>query len=101
MLQEDQIVSHTDAGVGPEPGTTYNLRIYNSDDPATVIRTVAGVASGWVYDAAMQAADGDPLSVWMELESERDGLTSYQHYRFYVPIKTGYGVGYGMNYGGA
>jgi hypothetical protein len=48
----------------------------------------------------MWAADGSPTSIFIELESERDGLVSYQHYRFSVVIAGGYGYGYGLNYGG-
>lgn len=102
ILQADQLVSYTDASVGPEPGTTYTIRVYDAADPATVIRTVTGLSAGpWTYDATMQSADGDPIAVFIELESERDGLASYQHHRFRVQIKTGYGLAYGLNYGGA
>jgi hypothetical protein len=55
----------------------------------------------WTYDAAMQVADGNPAAVYFELESERDTLASYQNQRFRVQIRTGYGIGYGFNYGGA
>jgi hypothetical protein len=62
---------------------------------------VTALASGpWTYDAAMQAADGGPYAVYIELESERDGLASYQLQRFRIQIVSGYGVGYGLNYGG-
>lgn len=102
VLQGDQIVGHAEASIGPEAGTTYTIRVYNSDFPTVVIRTVAGIAgTTWVYDLASQAADGSPASVWIELESVRDGLASHQRYRFFVALQAGYGLGYGMNYGGA
>ena len=102
VLQEDQLVGFTDASIGPEPGVDYTIRIYNADDPLVVLRTEAGIAADtWTYDAAMQLADGSPYSIWVELEAVRDGLASYQHYRFFVPLQSGYGLGYGFNYGGA
>jgi len=102
LLQQDQLVGYTEAGVGPEAGTTYTIRVYDAADPLVVIRTESGLTDGpWTYDATMQTADGDPTAVYVELESERDGLASYQHYRFRVSLKSGYGYGYGLNYGGA
>jgi hypothetical protein len=101
ILQEDQLVGHTEASVGPEPGTTYNIRLYNKDTPTVVLRTVTAIAgTSWTYDSTMQTADGNPVAVWVELESERDGLTSHQKYRFLVWLRSGYGLGYGYNYGG-
>lgn len=98
ILQADQLVGHAEASVGPEAGVTYTVRVY---DGTTLLRTVPGIAgTSWTYDAAMIAADGDPVNVWIELESVRDGMASFQLYRFYVPLKIGYGYGYGMNYGG-
>lgn len=103
-LQADQLVGYVEASVGPEAGTTYNIRVYDAagvtGDPP--LRTVTALAAGpWTYDATMQTADGAPNAVFIELESERAGLTSYQLQRFRVQIKYGYGYGYGYDYGGA
>lgn len=99
-IQDDTPVGYTEAGVAAEAGTTYNIRVYKGDG-VTLIRTVTGLAGlTWTYDAAMQAADGNPYSVYFELESERDGMVSYQCQRFRVTIVVGYGIGYGLNYGG-
>jgi hypothetical protein len=101
ILQADQLVGHNEASVGPEAGTTYNLRVYDASAPGVVLRSVPGiVGTTWTYDSTMQAADGAPSAVWVELESARDGLTSLQSYRFYVQLNGGYGMGYGYNYGG-
>jgi hypothetical protein len=101
LVQEDQLVGYTEAAVAAEAGTTYNIRIYHADTNA-LLRTVTGIAaSPWTYDAVMQAADGSPVAVYVELESQRDGLVSYQHYRFKVQIVGGYGYVYGLDYGGA
>jgi hypothetical protein len=101
ILQEDQLVGHTEASVGPEPGTTYNLRLYDHNAPDVLLREVTAIADvTWTYDATMQTADGNPVAVWVEVESERDGLVSHQKYRFLVWLQSGYGLGYGYNYGG-
>jgi hypothetical protein len=101
LVQEDTLVGYTEAAVAAEAGTTYNIRVYDADT-LTLLRTVTALASGpWTYDAAMIAADGSPTGVYIELESERDGLTSYQLQRFKVQLAGGYGYIYGLDYGGA
>lgn len=100
IIQEDQIVSHTEASIGPETGTTYTFRIYDLSD--NLLREETAIdAVTWTYDAAMQTADSAPSTVRVEVESSRDGIVSYQRYSFTVVLKGGYGYGYGLNYGGA
>jgi hypothetical protein len=102
LLQEDQLVGHTEASVGPEAGTTYTIRVYDKDAPTVAIRTVAAIAgTTWTYLNVDQATDGNPKGVYIELESVRDGLASHQRYRFFVGLQSGYGLDYGYNYGGA
>jgi hypothetical protein len=101
LLQEDQLVGHTEASVGPEAGVTYTIRVYDKDAPTVAIRTVAGiVGTSWQYLNADIAADGAPTAVWIELESVRDGIASHNRYRIYVVLTSGYSYGYGLNYGG-
>lgn len=101
LLQEDQLVGHTEPSVGPEAGVTYTIRVYKHDAPTVAVRTVTDIAgTSWQYTNAMMAEDGNPTAVWIELESVRDGITSHQRYRFYVVVAGGYGYGYGNNYGG-
>lgn len=89
---QDQMISHTSPSVGPEPGTTYTFRVYASEVAATPVRTVSGITgTTWTYTNAMADADGVNDSLWFEAESRRDGLASYQKYRFnlsanFVPI---------------
>lgn len=102
ITQADQLVGHFDASVAGEEGTTYNIRVYNLDDPDTPIREVTGITDlTWTYDAAMQAADNPTTVIHIELESERDGLVSWQHYNFQVILKSGWGYTWGLNWGGA
>lgn len=100
VLQEDQLLGHTASSIGPEPGTTYTFRIYDLTN--SLVREEAGITdTTWAYSAAMQSADNAPSIVRFEVESERDGLVSYQRYSFLVRLNSGWGYAYGFNYGGA
>lgn len=100
VLQEDQIVSHTDPSIGPEAGVTYTFRIYTLG--GDLLRAESGIdAATWTYTTAMQTADSAPSVVRIEVESVRDGLASFQRYSFNVLLNSGWGYGYGLNYGGA
>lgn len=101
VLQADQLVSHTDAAIGPEAGVTYTTRIYSY--PSTLIRTTTTIAAEtWTYDTTMASADGDPSHVTVELEAVRDSLASFQKYNWsFYRVNTGYGDGYGSSYGKA
>lgn len=100
VLQEDQVLGHTDPSIGPEPGTTYTFRIYKID--GTLLRTESGIdATTWTYTSVMQVADSAPSIVRIEVESARDSLASYQRYSFVVRLNSGWGYAYGFNYGGA
>jgi hypothetical protein len=102
ITQADTLIDHDDATVSPEVGTTYNIRFINASDGITVLDEVTGiVGTSYLLDAAEITALGDPASVIVELESERDGLTSFQYYRFVLPLKSGWGLGWGLNWGGA
>lgn len=84
LLQADQIVEHEASSVGPEPGTTYTIEVY---DDATLLRTETGITGAtWTYDSSMISADGEPASeAWtFKLRSERDGQTSWQEYSMLV-----------------
>lgn len=101
LVQADQAIGHLEGSVGPEPGTTYTVRVYDQIGD-TLLNTYDGIdATTWTYTTAMQAADGAPMAVWMELESNRDGLSSHFFYRFYVVIVGGWGYGWGDNWGGS
>lgn len=100
ITEADAVVGHTEGSVGPEPGTTYNIRVYN-DDGVTLLREVnVGAVDTWTYDATMQGADNPGPSIWVELESIRDTLASFYHYRFKVVLESGWGYGWGDNWGG-
>jgi hypothetical protein len=98
ITEADHLVGHLEDSVAPEDGTTYTIRVY--DGNGALVRTVAGIVGlTWTYTAALQAADGPNRAVFLELESVRDGLVSYQHYRFSVVLTSGWGYSWGVNWG--
>jgi hypothetical protein len=100
IAQADQIVGHAEGSVGPEPGTTYTIRVYGPGDTEPM-RTVEGLAVlTWTYTADMQAEDGNPSAVTFELESVRDDLPSYFHYTFVVAMASGWNLAWGVNWDG-
>lgn len=102
ITQADQLVGHFDAAVAGEVGQTYTIRVYDAAHPTVVLRLVEGLTVfTWTYDAAMQVEDGDPEAVIFQLESVRDGITSWQHYNFYVSFSGGgWGFDWGFDWGG-
>lgn len=105
IYQADQLVPHVAASIGPEPGTTYIIRVY-AIDGTTLINEYPVAGDTWTYDAASQTADGSPPAAFAELRSVRAGIESWQRYYFLLPLVgsgggSGYGWDYGFNYGGA
>lgn len=100
-LQADALLDTQEASVGPEPGTTYTIRVYHGITDVLLNTYDAIDDVTWTYTSGMQAADGAPSKVRVEVESSRDTLASYQKYSFTIILQGGYGYGYGLNYGGA
>jgi hypothetical protein len=71
LLQADLLVPEGDADVGPEAGTTYNVRYYLNDVLDEEEIGILGTS------AAPYTLSGNG-SVRVEVESERDGLVSWQ-----------------------
>lgn len=111
VLQADQLVAHGDASVGPEPGTTYTVYIY--DDADVLKGTHSGiVATTFTYDFAMAAADfgisygeaGGLHNCHAYVVAHRDALDSYQGYAINFTldrsgITAGWGYGWGFGFG--
>lgn len=98
ITQGDQVVGYFEPSIDPEDGTTYRIRIYEGDN---LVRSVEDIAeTTFTYDADMQAADNvTAANIRVELESVRDGLTSWQTNSFIVALKAGWGYGWGTNWG--
>jgi len=98
IVQGNVLLDHSAASTGPETGVTYTVRVY---DGTTLLRTVTGITgTTLVYDTTMAAADGDPGVLWFELESVRDGLASWQHYRFAVSRPATFDFGFDFDFDG-
>ena len=78
IVQADQLIDTAQGNVGPEPGTTYRLRIYSPVN--TLRRTYSGITgTSQTYATADEITDGGPFSsLRVVLEAQRDGLTSHQ-----------------------
>jgi hypothetical protein len=104
IIQGNFLVDHTAGSTGPEVGTTYNVYVYDGEgdpDADPPIRTVTGLTGeDWTYTTVMDAADGGLHSYWFRIESERDGLKSWQSYLFIVRRSAGFGDDFGFNFGG-
>lgn len=70
LLQADQLIDGEQDSIGPEPGTTYNVRWFIGDMLLHSETGVTGTTAGYF------PAVGGMMRV--ELESERDGLVSWQ-----------------------
>lgn len=70
VLQADQLVDQEAASIGPEAGTTYTLRWYLDDVLVHTHSGVAGDTQGYT--------PGGEGHLRLEVESERDGLASWQ-----------------------
>lgn len=86
VVQQDKLVDHLDPSIGPEPGTTYRLRVF--DALGVLQRTETGITgTQFVYTYAMAAADtkveeGTPESTFgtIYFDSMRDGVYSWEYY---------------------
>lgn len=77
ILQADQLIDTSMGNIGPEPGTTYRVRIYTGDTLIRIYEGITGTTCSYV--AADEIADGGPFSsLRVVLEAQRDGLTSHQ-----------------------
>jgi hypothetical protein len=79
VLQQDDLVDTEFASIGPEAGTTYNIRIYNNVTN-TLISQATGLA-GLTHTFAAALIPGN-LTLRLELESERGGLVSHQKHAY-------------------
>jgi hypothetical protein len=101
ITQGNFLVNHTAGSTGPEPSTTYNVRVY---DDVTLLRTVTGITGiTWTYTTLMAAEDGSLPEYRFEIESERDGLISWQKYDFIVRVfeEIGFDEGFDHNFNGS
>lgn len=96
LLQADQLVGHNEDSIGPEPGSTYTVHVYDKDN--ALVRTVTGItAETWVYDRIDAEADVPSGTGRVEIFTVRDSLQSWQKY--VTRIRPGGGGGFGDSFG--
>jgi hypothetical protein len=99
IVQGDTLLEHGAGSTGPEPGTTYTVRVY-AGDRVTLLHTESGLAgTNWTYTLGNAMSDGNPAVMWFWIESVRGGIVSWQHYFFYVSRTLGFDQGFDYNFG--
>ena len=98
--QTAYLVRQDEGDIGPEPGTSYRVRI--RDRHGNLVRSATGIAGNtWTWDVGSSALDagvaGDRVTV--EIEAEREGLTSWQA-QVRTVDRAGYGLRWGQHWGG-
>lgn len=71
LQQTASYVDQEEAGIGPEAGTTYNIRAYLDSDLVDEQTGISGTSATVVFDAPSGLGS-------IEIESERDGVVSWQ-----------------------
>jgi hypothetical protein len=102
VLQTAYLVTQGESNIGPEPGTTYTVRIYG--EAGTLKHTETGLTgTNWTYPMAAEIFESglsrpnEKLTV--KVEAVRDGHTSWQTQQIDIPECRGYGMFYGASYG--
>lgn len=96
VVQADQLLDHYAENVGPEPGTTYTLAIYND---AILLRQFTGiVGTTQDYTLAQWTADGSLTQFRVLLFAVRDGLESFQRYDFTVRLTAAGAAGFDLGF---
>jgi hypothetical protein len=99
IVQGNTLLEHGAGSTGPEPGTTYTVRVYGPDGVA-LLHTEAGLSgTSWTYTTAM--SDGNPGLMWFRVESVRDGYTSLQYYWFAVGRPFTFDAGFDFDFDGS
>lgn len=99
VVQQDQLVDHTQDNIGPEVGTTYEIKVYKNG--TTLVRTESVSGNTWTYTYAQALSDfAESYGDWpgtIVVAAKRDGLLSYQSYtiNFTLDLPTvPYGLGW-------
>lgn len=84
VSQQDQLVDHLEASIGPEVGTTYRVEVRKADN--TLLNSTPGITgTSWSRSRATLISDfavtGGLHAGYITVVSVRDGYDSYQAYR--------------------
>ncbi|BAO82905.1 hypothetical protein SMCB_0677 [Serpentinimonas maccroryi] len=100
IQQTAYFVQQNEGNIGPEPGTTYTVRIRNRN--GALVRTQAALpGTSFVWDVPTAAAEAGALGdrITVKISAERGGLSSWQP-QVRVMDRTGYGLRWGQYWGG-
>lgn len=103
VLQMDALIDHMADSIGPEPGTTYRLKVFN--DQGVLKRTVDVNDTTVKYTLGQAISDlgipaGQSAAGVLRLYSVRDGLESFQGYSINFNATTaGTATGWGNRWG--
>lgn len=98
IQQTAGLVEFRTGNIGPEPGTTYRVQVYQGGTPK---RTYLGITTpNWTYPTADAILDGTNTSVRLLISSQRAGLDSWQQHDVTVD-RYGFGFRFGQQFGGA
>jgi hypothetical protein len=86
IIQQDVLVGHEAGDIGPEPGQTYRLRVFNNT--GQLVRTESGIAgTQFVYtyekaatDTKVEEGATEQANGTIFLDSMREGFESWQYY---------------------
>lgn len=88
ILQDDTLISHEAASIGPESGTTYKVEIY--DSLGAFVTSYSGITgTTWSYTRSNAEADLGAATGRLKFFSVRDGLDSFQKYEAIIEIQIG------------
>lgn len=109
VVQADQLIGHGVGSIGPEPGTTYVLRVYDADDVLRNTTTgITGTSIKYtITQATLDLESGTSVGVkfgYLTLHSVRQGFESWQGYRINFSVYgddviTGWGNNWGIAWG--
>lgn len=90
-LQADRIIDHMQGSIGPEPGTTYRIKVIDAQgNLVREITDITGTSYAYSYESAavdfdVADAPAEPVIGSLELHAYRDNFYSWQYYR--IPIQ--------------
>lgn len=102
ITQDDQLIGHEVASIGPEAGVTYIIKLYRAND--TLVRSVAVDGTSWSYTLGDATNDYDATTAatvagYLTLCAVRGGLESFQRHRVDFTIALAGVTGWGMDWG--
>lgn len=92
VVQQDQLIEHGQGSIGPEPGQTYRMRVY--DGTGTLVRTETGITGtqfAYTYGSAAQdlqveAGATESVPGTILFDSMREGYPSWQYYTLNIIV---------------